>query len=147
MQRVLAPIDFSGITGRVLDNAAALVEAFGGRLWLLHVAPPDPEFVGFEAGPQTVRSTRADHLRDEHRRLQQRADALSARGVPTEALLVQGQVVEQILDHARRLEIDTIVLGSHGHGALLHLLLGSVSESVLRQAPCPLLIIPPQRDR
>jgi len=142
MQRILAAIDLSDISDAVVDRAAALAQALGAKVWLVHVAPPDPEFVGYEAGPQTVRDVKAEHLRAEHRDLQARAEALEARGIDTEALLVRGPAVEEIREHARRVNAGLIVLGSHGHGALYHLLVGSVTEALLRDAPCPLMIVP-----
>ncbi len=145
MNRILAPIDFSDITDAVIERAAALANAFGGRIWLMHVVPPDPEFVGYEAGPQSVRDAQAERYREEHRQLQERAEQLTASGVSCESLLVRGVVVDEVLDHATRLNIDTIVLGSHGHGALYQLLLGSSTEAILRQSPCPVCIIPATR--
>ena len=145
MNRILVSIDFSDMTDAVVDQAVELARAQDSRLWLLHVAPPNPEFVGFEAGPQSVRDVRAEHYRDEHRHLQELAAQLNEQGVACEALLVQGMVVEEILDHAARLDADAIVLGSHGHGALYHLLLGSVTEAVVRAATCPIVIVPAKR--
>src|SRR5262245_12092339 len=70
MQRILAAVDFSEITDAVIRAAAAQARAFAGGLWLIHVAAPDPDFVGFDAGPQTVRDSRAAKVRQEHRTMQ-----------------------------------------------------------------------------
>lgn len=142
MRNILVPIDYSEITAAVLATAEALARAFAAKLWLVHVAAPDPAFVGFDAGPQSVRDQRAAHLRDEHRRLQEEAERLRDAGLDAAALLIQGPTVEKILDEAERIGADAIVLGSHGHGALHRTLLGSVSENVLRHATCPVTIVP-----
>jgi nucleotide-binding universal stress UspA family protein len=142
VKNILVPVDYSEITPAVIATAHSLADAFSARLWLIHVAAPDPEFVGYDAGPQSVRDQQASHLRDEHRRLQQEAARLRDAGVDATALLIQGPTVEKILAEAERVAADCIVLGSHGHGAVHRALLGSVSESVLRQAALPVLIVP-----
>ncbi|MGI9590664.1 MAG: universal stress protein [Myxococcota bacterium] len=142
MKKLLAALDFSDVTDRVVEEAAALAQAFGAELTLIHVAAPDPDFVGYEAGPDTVRETRAGELRGEHRRLQQIADGLRERGIPSKALLIQGPTIEKILDEATHVGASTIVIGSHGHGALRRVLLGSVSEGVVRGAACPVYVVP-----
>ncbi len=142
MKNVLVPIDFSDVTERVIEEAQTLCEALGAKLWLVHVAAPDPDFVGYDGGPQSVRDSVAQHLREEHRDLQQRAEALRAGGLDVVALLIQGPTVDTILGEAKRLDADMIVMGSHGHGALYRALLGSVSEGVLHKSTCPLTIVP-----
>lgn len=144
MRQILAAVDFSPFMDAVVTHAAALAVAFDARLALLHVAAPDPDFVGYEAGPDTVREDRARELRDEHRRLQEAAEELRERGIESQALLVEGATAEKILDQAHRLSADCIVIGSRGHGALRRALLGSVSEAVLHGSEVPVLIVKPQ---
>ena len=142
MKNILVPIDFSDITEGVVEEARTLCEALGAKLWLVHVAAPDPDFVGYDGGPQSVRDSVAHHLRDEHRDLQEKAETLRSGGLDAVALLIQGPTVDTILSEAKRLGADMIVMGSHGHGALHRALLGSVSEGVLHKATCPLTIVP-----
>lgn len=106
------------------------------------MAAPNPEFVGYEAGPRSVREQRAEALRQEHRQLQDLAERVERGGIEAKALLVQGPTVETILERAERAEADLIVVGSHGHGKLYTTLLGSVSEGVVRNARCPVLLVP-----
>jgi nucleotide-binding universal stress UspA family protein len=142
MGSILAPVDFSEMTPAVIAVAESLAAAFSARLWLLHVSAPDPDFVGFEAGPQAVRDQRAHHLRGEHRELQEVADRLRTEGVEATALLIQGPTVEKILSEAERVAAEWIVIGSHGRGAVHRALLGSVSEGVLHRARCKIAIVP-----
>lgn len=142
MKRILAAVDFSPISDDVVRHAADLAEALPAALTLLHVAAPDPDFVGYEAGPRSVRELRAHELRDEHRGLQEAAERLRERGIDAEALLIQGQTVDTIIERANHLGAELIVLGSHGHGAVYRAFMGSVSEGVMRAAACPVLVIP-----
>ena len=142
MKVILVPVDFSDVTDAVVATAGHLARGFNASLRLIHVAPGEPEFIGYEPGPQTVRDHVAQDHRDEHRRLQAIGEKLKQDGFQATTLLVQGQPPEKILHEAHRAAADLIVMGSHGHGALYHLVLGSVSDAVLRKAPCPVLLVP-----
>jgi nucleotide-binding universal stress UspA family protein len=142
MRNILVAVDFSPITERVVKRASELARGLDCHVWLIHAAAPDPDFVGYEAGPVGVRDQVAEELRHEHRELQAHADALRESGLEATALLVQGPTVEMILKEADRLDADLILIGSHGHGAVFRLLLGSISEGVLRRTKIPVMIIP-----
>jgi nucleotide-binding universal stress UspA family protein len=142
MKQMIAALDLSPISDEVVNCAASIARAFSARLVLLHVAAPDPDFVGFDVGPQSVRDARARELRDEHRAFQQLAHVLRDSGVNAEAGLVQGPTVDTILEQAERQKADLLIVGSHGHGAVYRALLGSVSEGVLHRSKIPVLIIP-----
>lgn len=142
MRQILVPVDFSSVTSQLIDLAIALTDRFGSELHLLHVAAPDPAFVGYDTGPTSVRDFVASELRDEHRRLHDLATQLRQGSRVVHARSVQGDTVATILTRARHLGADLIIIGSHGHGALYRVLLGSISEGVLRSAPCPVLVVP-----
>lgn len=141
-KNVVGSVDFSEMSTLVVEHAAAYARALSAKVWLLHVAEPEPDFVGFDDDPQAVRRQVAERWRKRHRDLQEYAGELRARGLPATALLVQGPTVDTIVAEAERLQADLLVLAAHRHGALHKVLLGSVSEGVLREARCPLLILP-----
>ncbi|MBV6404984.1 MAG: universal stress protein [Flavobacteriales bacterium] len=142
MKNILAAVDLSPITHEVLRMAGAQAAPHKATLWVVHVAAPDPDLVGFEPGPQHIRDHRAQELRDEHLELQQYAADLALTGIDARALLVQGPTVATILEEAVRLQADLVVLGTHGRGALHRLFVGSVCQQVLAAARFPLLIVP-----
>jgi nucleotide-binding universal stress UspA family protein len=139
---ILVSVDFSEATPRILQAAASLTRALSGKLWLLHVGEPEPDFVGYEAGPDVVRDQVAREFRDEHRKLQEYADSMRAEGLPVTALMIQGPVVDTVIAEAERLEADMLVVGSHGYGAVYDLLVGSVSRGILKHAEIPVLVVP-----
>lgn len=145
MKKILVPVDFSKVTEAALRTAAALAGPLQAELILLHIAAPDPEFVGYETGPASVRQAVAHQLAAEHKRLQELQHDLEGKSLRVTALLIQGYTVEKILAEAERLPADLIIMGSHGHGGLHHLLMGSVAEGVVRKAPCPVVLVPPAR--
>lgn len=141
-KNILVGLDFSPISDKVLDEVKTMAAASSGKIWLVHVAEPAPDFIGYEVDPRVLRTPLAEKFRDEHRRLQQQAQKLRDAGIDATALLIQGPVPETLLHEAEKLAADMIVVGSHGYGAMHQLLVGSVSESVLRKAICPVLIVP-----
>jgi len=142
MKPIMAAIDFSDVTGAVVDSAIRFAGVFDADLILLHVADPDPDFVGYGTGPQSVRDQRAHCYHDEHRRLQEIEKTVRAREVACSSLLIQGPVAEKILEQAAQHEADLLVMGSHGHGSLHRLIAGSSTQGVLRKASCPVLVVP-----
>jgi nucleotide-binding universal stress UspA family protein len=140
--RLLVAIDFADSTKRLLAVARNTAQATNAEVYLVHVAEPDPTFVGFEAGPQVVREQVAQEFREQHRALQAHAEEFRAAGVNTTALLVQGPTAKTILAEAARLNADLIIMGTHGRTALADILVGSVSHAVLRNADLPVLLVP-----
>lgn len=143
VRRILCPIDFSEPSAHALEQAIRLARWSGARLSVLHVRPtvvPHPDIPA--AGPM------APWLVAELETLRQRvatagADAVAA-GVKVEALAAAGEPVHEVLACAASLPADLIVLGTHGLSGFQHLVLGSVTEKVLRRATCPVLTVPPR---
>ena len=146
MKEILVPLDFSDVTVEVIELASLLARSLQAKLWLIHVGRPEPDFVGYEAGPQTVRDQMASELRDEHRRAQQLAEKLRRSELDVTALCPQGATVKTILREAEKLDVDLILMGSHRHGAVYRALFGSVSKGVLHKATCPVVIVPAEHE-
>jgi nucleotide-binding universal stress UspA family protein len=140
--RILVAIDFADSTGYLLAIARNTARAMGAEVFLLHVAEPDPSFVGYEAGPQVVREQVAHEFREQHRALQAFADDLRAAAIDATALLVQGPTAKTILGEAERLGAELIVMGTHGRSAVLDIVVGGVSHAVLRHSELPVLLVP-----
>lgn len=138
---LLVAVDFSPVTKRQIEAVRRLA-APRRRVFVLHVAEPDPDFVGFEGGPDEVRDQIAAEYREEHRRVQALAAELRDAGLEATGMLVQGPTVATILEQVDRLEADAIVVGSHGHGAIFDLVVGSVSSGVIRRSRVPVLVVP-----
>ena len=140
--KILVGIDLSECTEIVINKAREIAKGLSAEVWLLHVAEPEPDFVGYDVGPQAERDALAEKFHREHVEIQAIAKQLRSEDLKTTALLVQGATVETILNEATKLHSDIIVLGSHGRGAVHRLLVGSISEGVLRHAKIPVLIVP-----
>lgn len=146
--KLLAAVDFSELTDPVLRETEKLALQLEAETLLLHVNPPvsaafdlypESELVPLPAGGEAL-PDRSDGSGAE--RLEAIAEELRRSGIRATAVCVDGDEVDTIVAEAERIGADMILVGTHGHGALFHLLVGSVSEGVVRKAPCPVLIVP-----
>src|SRR6266487_1144791 len=140
VQHVLVPIDFSATADRALEYAIALAQQLQARLTLLHVLDLTP--VTMEEMTAGVAATYLDDLEtDAQHLLQASLERVQRAGLQGESLLVQGTPTQTIVDTAGEQGVDLILMGTHGRTGLAHVFLGSVAEHVVRQAPCPVLVV------
>ena len=135
--KLLVAVDFSDPTEMILKVTRRLAKSLDASVWVVHAAEPEPDFVGYDAGPEVVRGQVAKEMREEHRKLQEYADQLRDAG-----MLVQGPTVDSILEMAEKQESDLIVVGSHGRGMMAEMLMGSVSQGLIRAGQCPVTVVP-----
>ena len=143
-ESILAPIDFSDVTDKVVAEATRLARAFDAKLYLVHIPSPVFGVTTFEAemGVSHPREEVAAELRHDHQHLQEYETACRTEGLDVASMLVHGTPGPKIVEQAERMRPLMIVLGSHGHGALHHLLMGSVCEYVMKHGASPITIVP-----
>lgn len=142
MKNILVAIDFHQHEDVLMNKAGQLAKAFDAKLWLLHVAAPDPDFVGYEVGPQYIRDSRATELREEHRLIQAYADTFKDQGIDSEGLLIQGATIDMIIQESKKLNIDLIIAGHLKHGFFYNAFVGSVSADIIKKSNIPVMIVP-----
>jgi nucleotide-binding universal stress UspA family protein len=140
--KLLVCVDLSESTEIIVKKIEEIAKALSAKVWLLHNAVPEPDFVEFKVDPLAARESLAKKFHVEHRQIQELANRMRKAGVDTTALLVHDATVEIILKEASELEVDMIVVGSHGRGAMYQLLVGSVSEGILHKSRLPVLVVP-----
>ena len=146
MKRFLCPTDFSEAAEAAVADAARLAAALGAEIVLLHVSSEAPLW------SETLYTPKVRQVFESQRAwaataLETRVTALAAAGVPARAVVKSGVAWEEILRAAREEQVDVIVMGTHGRTGLNRMLLGSVTERVLRQASCPVLTVRPAASR
>lgn len=132
---VLVPVDFSELSYQAIAPAKEYVEDIAA-LRLFHVlAPLHP------ADPAAIWGTLNDDERKQKVRdfLNNKLNEMEYKGIQIEVAI--GDPTTKILDYAREIEADLIVMSSHGHKDISRLLLGSVAEEIVRLSPCPVLVI------
>lgn len=145
MKAILACVDFSRVSRRVVSEAISLARIHGARLILLHVVQPPGVLADLAplAGETMQFTTEIERRAKLHLLRWQRA--LVRRGVTVETGCERGNPVPVILAAARRIEARYIVLGSHGHAALYDLVVGSTASGILKRAACPVMIVASHR--
>jgi nucleotide-binding universal stress UspA family protein len=163
MKRILVPIDFSGATPRVIDLARQLAKALDAEIHLVHVkeltaamAPGPlgyglagmPELApmsgvpvpGFEPMPEPIPEDEGQKSK-----LAQWQKEIAQDGIKVSLHEPTGAVAEEILNQADVLNADLIVMGTHGHGAMYNLLVGSATKGVVKHSARPVLLVPGRR--
>jgi len=143
IRRILCPVDFSETSAHAVEHAVAVAGWYKARITGLHVY--NPLFTPIPGLPlpedRVVPDADMQRVRGETLRSFQ---AATAAGIGLDIAVDVGEAVPTILDQAARLPADLIVMGTHGAGGFEHLLLGSVTEKVLRRAPCAVMTVPPR---
>jgi len=137
--KILVSTDFSENARQALPYANGYAEEFGSVVYLVHVIEPPP----FMSDIQDVPLILSD------KQMQQKArDDLEALGVQefnpsvrVETLVRKGKAYQEIIAAARELNVDLIIISTHGYTGLKHTLLGSTAERVVRHAHCPVLVV------
>lgn len=140
--RVLCPVDFTPVSSVALDHAAALARWYEAELHVLHVFQPPVALV--RTFPQFAGDVLESGARHELLgRLEQLAAPVRTGGRTVRTSLREGHVATEINALAHELSADLLVMGTHGRSGVPRLVLGSVTEKLLRIAPCPVLTVPP----
>jgi len=142
LKNILVAVDLKTSDQVLISQAFLLAEKFNSTIWIIHIAAPDPDFVGYGVGPFYIREVRAEELRKEHKQLQAMADQLQQKSIHAEALLIQGPTVEMLKEEVKKLKIDLLIMGSHKHGFLYETWIGHTSVKVIKEIPVPVMIVP-----
>ena len=150
MKTIVVAVDFSNVTQAVLDMASGLAKAFGARLRLLHVVEPEPSYTAYGFTPDEFPALHAYQEEAKRRasgKLEELLTTVKAVIPEAECQIAEGSPLHSLLDYVKEIGADFVVLGSHGHGAIASLLLGSVAEGMVRKATVPTLIVPAAQEK
>lgn len=153
---ILAAIDLAFSTDQVLAATREYAKAFSAKVYLVHVTElgPTPQHADLSLLSDTIsgpdlpinvdREEEAVRLRAEHRALQDLRSKLTDAGVDATALSIEGPTVDKLLLEIERLDIDLVIMAPHAPGFFRELFFGSTTKEVIRDAPCPVLVLPPK---
>jgi nucleotide-binding universal stress UspA family protein len=142
ISKILVPIDFGDSSLKALDDAIELARTFGASVVVLHAYDSPVVGTPAEGVILTPLADAASLVSTIDTTLRTVVESRAGRGVELEALLREGPAWRTIDAVAVETGADLIVLGTHGQHSMLHALLGSVSEKVVRTARKPVLTIP-----
>lgn len=146
LKKILAPIDFSSFSIQALKGAWDLARETGAELHLLHVVAPHHTYLPL---PLALDAERAREIAREAAMVEQAEEELTrikkdelenSRKVSVAAVV--GPPVSKIAEYITQNKIDLIVMSTHGRTGGEHILIGSVTEKIVRQSPCAVLVLP-----
>ena len=142
-KKILCPVDFSKFTQEVINYAVDLAKKYGAELHVMHVVPNMTYFTPYESflTPENliaIEKNIQDEVEDNFEKL------LKDQDIPTKKVIKTGVPFVEIIAYAKSESVDLIVMGTHGHSGIEHILIGNVAEKVVRKSPCPVMTIRPK---
>lgn len=139
IKHILVPTDFSEQGKTALMYAVAFADQFGAAVELLHVLEPVPpgallSYISLDDLKKGMREDAEQNMEELHTEWEDYA-------FPVKRTVVEGHPFVEIIKHAKEGNADLIIMGTHGRGAIAHMMVGSVAEKVVRKAPCPVLTV------
>jgi nucleotide-binding universal stress UspA family protein len=137
VKKILYPTDFSSYSNQAYFHAVGLAEQYGASLTILYVYAPGSEGAG---GDRRYWRSQLEQIHPANPK------------IPVSHVFLEGDPAGEIVRYAADAAVDMIVLGTHGRTGVERLLMGSVAEKVMRDAPCSVLVVklprgtrPPER--
>jgi len=141
-KRILVPTDGSDITAKAVDTSITLAKSVGAKLYTISVKEPFPYSAISEMQPTPPQEFFDAQERIATKRVQAVSELCAAADVPCQAHTVEAlHPWEAIIDHAKRMECDLLVMASHGRRGVSALLLGSETQKVLTHSKVPVLVV------
>lgn len=145
LKRILAATDFSECSDHAVRYACEFADVFGAELHLLFVAePPVAAYSEFGIGYVGVQDLQENLKRSAEAKLNTLPGPQWQEKLDVKRAVNFGTPFLEIVRYADEHDIDLIVIGTHGRGAVAHMLMGSTAEKVVRKAPCPVLTVRPE---
>ena len=142
---ILACVDFSNDPLPVVHVAVELAASLHLPLCLFHVAAPDPDFVGYDVGPDSVRDNKARELKQERVELERMTEQVRDQGVEVDARMVMGATGATIADEIQKLGAKFVVVGQRDRSRIFELFTGSTADYLIHHAGCPVVVVPEVR--
>ena len=140
IKKILVPTDFSPASKKAFSYALRLAEERGSEITLLHVLEAETPLT--LAGRPAAAALSKQELTDVEEGLRALVDIAQTTGVAgTGSIVRTGVATHEIIEAAKELDVDLIVIATHGFTARKHFEIGSTSERVARAAPCPVLVV------
>ena len=141
INKVLVPIDFSDYSKSALRYAVNFAKSFNAEIILIYVVEPviyPPDFSMGQIAMPSINTEWDDRAKDE---LQKLAKSEIIGAVKVKTIIKTGKPFVEIIETAKEENVDLIIIATHGHSGVEHILFGSTAEKVVRKAPCPVLTL------
>jgi nucleotide-binding universal stress UspA family protein len=140
IKSIMVPIDFSEYSKSALKYAIDFAKQFHAKIYLIYVVEPIIYPADFSMGQVAIPSADLDLQSRANEELINLAKTIGS-GITSETIIKTGKPFVEIIDSAKENDVDLIIIATHGHTGVEHLLFGSTAEKVVRKAPCPVLTL------
>lgn len=137
---IVLPIDFSELSMAAVPWAKRMAAVTNGTVHCVYTVEPPQVYSALDMAPAVPLPT-ADELNESAKQQLDTFASEELAGIATETHVLIGKPAEQIVQYAKEVDAELIVMTTHGYSGLEHVVLGSTTESVLRKASCPVLSI------
>ncbi len=147
IKRILFPVDMSGISPQLVPYVTLMTEKFGAELHLLFVVRILDHLSGYNVSVTSIQNFQNETVKGTEKSLYQFKEKYFNNFPTAKAVLKIGDISEEILNYARNMDIDLLILGTHGRKGLDKVFFGSVAERISKTAPIPVLLVNPFKDK
>src|SRR5665647_1890074 len=144
MKKILVPVDSSEYSKRAGEESVKMAKAFGSQVVLLYVANTRVNYYRSEIDfpPETLQEAVESEKKYAETMLDSFKETFGNMADKVETVILEGHVIDEIVDYAKKSDIDIIIVGSHGTGSILRRSsLGSVTSKVLHYVDKPVLVV------
>ena len=141
IRKILVPIDFSDYSKNSLKYAASFANKFSAEITLIYVVEPVIYPPDFSMGQIAIPSVNAEWDLKANEQLEKLGKQEIPESIKVSIIIKTGKPFLEIIDTAAEENIDLIIISTHGHSGVEHILFGSTAEKVVRKAPCPVLTL------
>jgi nucleotide-binding universal stress UspA family protein len=141
IKKILVPIDFSDYSKSALKYATEFAQKFNAEIFLVYVVEPVIYPPDFSMGQIAIPSVNTEWDIKAKEELDKLAASEIPNAVPVQAIIKTGKPFLEIIETAAEEDVDIIIIATHGHSGMEHILFGSTAEKVVRKAPCPVLTL------
>ncbi|MCA1764778.1 MAG: universal stress protein [Desulfobulbaceae bacterium] len=144
-KKIMAPIDFSENSPKVLQSAVEVAEKFEAALSVVFVVQSFEDYSGFFVPHMPISQFEQEMVESAEEKMESFLAENLKSDVPYNSAVLQGDVAEKIIEYAEKNDISMIVMGTHGYKGLEKVLFGSIAEKVVKTSPCPVLTVNPYK--
>ncbi|WP_029035261.1 universal stress protein [Salinimicrobium terrae] len=143
MKKILVAINIEKNADRLIAKAEEIAQAFGSKIWILHVSEPDPDdFLGLEAGPQYAQDKRVENRKKEGALVRRLAEDLRQKNIDAEGVQLEGSTAKMIKKEVKKINADIVVAGHHKKNFFYQMFVGSLEHDLIDDLDIPVLLVP-----
>lgn len=141
IKKILVPIDFSDYSKKALQYTVKFAKSFSAELYLVYVIEPMVYPADLSMGQMVIPQSEVNLSEKANNELAELATNAIGESLKYNILIKTGKPFMEVIETASEVDADLIIIATHGHTGVEHLLFGSTSEKVVRKAPCPVLTL------